>query len=381
MSVGEEIMSNPSPSDFNGSVATTSKQTTSVTDGPSHVRENAKDTPTDLIAVQSGKDVSLNPSHNQSSSIHIIPGNSTSQNNKLNSLPSATGLAIVKAQLKHLKDGDPKGEGISHALHECDLAPLIDHRNDSRTPITISTQPNTAQGPFDDHCKEEQHAAKRMDKGKGHAVHDALIQHTRQKNKPSQKKRKALQRKNAGINIVEPLEEPPDLGFYGPRYTWSTGWGPCSIVWKRLDRGLANDNWLSSFPATTITHLASAGSDHSPLLMEMNVTQNSFKKYFRFLNCWVKNESFMPLVQEVWNSPINGSAMWIFHQKLKVLSSALSKWSDNNMVTSFRNPKNLNKRSKKQKKNGQHPMIQGTDKTCMIYRLNIPDTLKLEEKF
>ncbi|XP_009600115.1 uncharacterized protein [Nicotiana tomentosiformis] len=61
-----------------------------------------------------------------------------------------------------------------------------------------------------------------------------------------------------------------DLGFYGPRYTWSNRMGTCSIVWKRSDRGLANDNWLSSFPTATITHLASTGSDHSPLLMEMN---------------------------------------------------------------------------------------------------------------
>ncbi|OIT36808.1 hypothetical protein A4A49_60393, partial [Nicotiana attenuata] len=32
-----------------------------------------------------------------------------------------------------------------------------------------------------------------------------------------------------------------DLGFYGPKCTWSNGRGQCSIVWKRLDRGLSND--------------------------------------------------------------------------------------------------------------------------------------------
>ncbi|OIT39660.1 hypothetical protein A4A49_24653 [Nicotiana attenuata] len=100
--------------------------------------------------------------------------------------------------------------GNTHDLHECALALLIDHRNDSRTLVTIGTHPDTAQGPFDDHCKVEQHAAKRMDKGKGHAFHDALTQHTRPKNKPCQKKRRALQWENAGISIVEPLEEPPD---------------------------------------------------------------------------------------------------------------------------------------------------------------------------
>ncbi|XP_070019587.1 uncharacterized protein [Nicotiana sylvestris] len=47
-----------------------------------------------------------------------------------------------------------------------------------------------------------------------------------------------------------------DLGYYGSRCTWPNGRGQYSIVWKRLDRGLANDQWIAVFPATTISHLA-----------------------------------------------------------------------------------------------------------------------------
>ncbi|XP_070032176.1 uncharacterized protein [Nicotiana tomentosiformis] len=118
-----------------------------------------------------------------------------------------------------------------------------------------------------------------------------------------------------------------DLGFYGPRYTWSNGRGQCSIVWKRLDMGLVNDNWLVSYHATTITHPSSARSDHNPLLLEMNVRQDTSKRYFKFLNCGFENENFLPLVQEVWNKEVNGNAMWIFYQRRKALSNALSKWS------------------------------------------------------
>ncbi|XP_019252919.1 PREDICTED: uncharacterized protein LOC109231741 [Nicotiana attenuata] len=134
---------------------------------------------------------------------------------------------------------------------------------------------------------------------------------------------------NKSIDFLSMMEDCgfTDLGFYGPRYTWSNGRGPCAIVWKRLDRGMVNDNWLTSFPATIISHLASTASDHSPLLMEMHVRLEGAKKYFKFLNCCTENASFLPLVQTVWDKQIQGNAMWIFHQKTKALCSELSKWS------------------------------------------------------
>ncbi|XP_009622344.2 uncharacterized protein [Nicotiana tomentosiformis] len=129
------------------------------------------------------------------------------------------------------------------------------------------------------------------------------------------------------------------LGFYGPRYTWSNGKGPGSIVWKRLDRGLANDNWLVSFPTTTISHLAAASSDHSLLLMEIHGQYDQAKKYFRFLDNWTENDSFLSLVQNVWNKRVEGNAMWVFHQKLKALSQALRKWSRIQYGNIFQKPK------------------------------------------
>ncbi|XP_070041492.1 uncharacterized protein [Nicotiana tomentosiformis] len=118
-----------------------------------------------------------------------------------------------------------------------------------------------------------------------------------------------------------------DLGFYGPKYTWSNGRGQGSIVWKRLDRGLVNDQWLSAFPSTSVSHLASTGSDHNPILMKINIRHDTRNKYFRFLNFWVDNVNFKPFVKDIWDKQVNGSAMWVFHQKLKALCTGLSRWS------------------------------------------------------
>lgn len=90
-----------------------------------------------------------------------------------------------------------------------------------------------------------------------------------------------------------------DLGYYDHKYTWSNGRGQNYIFSKRLDRCLVNYQRLTIFPATTVSHLASADSDHNPLLMEINVRQDNGKRYFKFLNCWVDNDKFMSLVEEI----------------------------------------------------------------------------------
>uniref|UniRef100_A0A1U7XE39 Uncharacterized protein LOC104233110 n=1 Tax=Nicotiana sylvestris TaxID=4096 RepID=A0A1U7XE39_NICSY len=118
-----------------------------------------------------------------------------------------------------------------------------------------------------------------------------------------------------------------DLCFYGPKYTWSNGTGQGSIIWKRLDRGIVNDQRLAACPTTTVSHLASTGSYHNPLLMEINVRQDTGNKYFRFLNFWIDNVNFKPFVKDIWDKQVNRSVMWVFHQKLKALCTGISKWS------------------------------------------------------
>nr|XP_016513972.1 PREDICTED: uncharacterized protein LOC107830829 [Nicotiana tabacum] len=153
---------------------------------------------------------------------------------------------------------------------------------------------------------------------------------------------------NKSLDFLSMIEDCglTDLGYYGPRHTRSNRRGPCSIVWKRLDRGLVNDNWLTFFPGTTITHLASAGSDHSPLLMEMHVRQETTRRYFKFLNYWFENDTCMPLILRVWSMNVNGRAMWIFHQKLKAVTKALSLWSKEQYGDIFQNPEEFEQKVK-----------------------------------
>ena len=60
-----------------------------------------------------------------------------------------------------------------------------------------------------------------------------------------------------------------DLGFTGPEFTWQ-GVRHGQVIWERLDRGVANYDWMAKFPTAAIRHLHCISSDHRPLLLMLN---------------------------------------------------------------------------------------------------------------
>nr|XP_019068134.1 uncharacterized protein LOC109119692 [Solanum lycopersicum] len=79
--------------------------------------------------------------------------------------------------------------------------------------------------------------------------------------------------------------------------------------------------------STPNTRARSRGSDHCPLLMEMNENKENAIKYFKFLNCWTENESFLHIVENCWKKKVAGNPMWIFHTKMRRLTKTLRDWS------------------------------------------------------
>ncbi|XP_075111376.1 uncharacterized protein LOC142181762 [Nicotiana tabacum] len=120
-----------------------------------------------------------------------------------------------------------------------------------------------------------------------------------------------------------------DHGFYGPKYTWSNGRGLCSIVWKRLDRGLANDQWLEMFPAATVSHLASTGLDHTPLLLELHIrtalneVKAQYVRYLKIEQDVLKQKTHLQWIKEgdansrYFHSLIRGRRGKLFIHKIK----------------------------------------------------------------
>ncbi|KAA3465047.1 tyrosine decarboxylase 1-like [Gossypium australe] len=88
-----------------------------------------------------------------------------------------------------------------------------------------------------------------------------------------------------------------DLGFNGPKFTWQRG-GTSA----RLDRALANNTWMESFPQCLISNLPRIKSDHRPIILSTRTDMDlATGRPFRFLAGWTKYNNFSNFVKDKWN--------------------------------------------------------------------------------
>ncbi|XP_070031969.1 uncharacterized protein [Nicotiana tomentosiformis] len=118
-----------------------------------------------------------------------------------------------------------------------------------------------------------------------------------------------------------------NLGFKGSIFTWWNKRADEDCIFKRLDRCLDNVEFQQTFPGLEVIHLSKIGSDHSPILLKCDIEAVPVKKPFKFLNFWVKRESFKEVVRENWHVDFSENPFIMFNYKLKKLKKALSTWS------------------------------------------------------
>lgn len=59
-----------------------------------------------------------------------------------------------------------------------------------------------------------------------------------------------------------------DLGFSGPRLTWTNRRDVNVFIQERIDRFFVNPNWCAIYLEARVTHLTCCHSDHCPVLLE-----------------------------------------------------------------------------------------------------------------
>lgn len=88
-----------------------------------------------------------------------------------------------------------------------------------------------------------------------------------------------------------------DIGFYGPKYTWTN-----KRVSERLDRAICNMGWRRLFAEAHVKHLSRTKSDHNPikLCLKSGFASSPANRPFRFEAMWLKHEGFKEFITQNW---------------------------------------------------------------------------------
>ncbi|PNY16121.1 hypothetical protein L195_g012831, partial [Trifolium pratense] len=101
-----------------------------------------------------------------------------------------------------------------------------------------------------------------------------------------------------------------DIHLEGYPFTWTKSRGSPNVIEERLDRAMANLQWLMIFPNVKLMNLLTSHSDHSPILLQTSPTMSSGKNYsFRFENSWLKEEDIGEVVTEGWGKGRGGDVI------------------------------------------------------------------------
>jgi hypothetical protein len=118
-----------------------------------------------------------------------------------------------------------------------------------------------------------------------------------------------------------------DLGFAGCKFTWwNKRWGKGAIR-ERLDRAISSPEWRLKFPNANVLHLGAINSDHAPLLIDTNPTEESAPRPFRFEAMWSKDPRCGDVIKQAWNSEVYGSHAFILCRKQFHTATTLKKWN------------------------------------------------------
>ena len=90
-----------------------------------------------------------------------------------------------------------------------------------------------------------------------------------------------------------------DMGFVGPRFTWTNRRNICDLIQERIDRFFANPSWYALHPDARVTHLTRCVSNHCPVLLETNPSNSVFlPRPFKFQSFWLSDVSFPGIVRD-----------------------------------------------------------------------------------
>uniref|UniRef100_A0A803PMN7 DUF4283 domain-containing protein n=1 Tax=Cannabis sativa TaxID=3483 RepID=A0A803PMN7_CANSA len=109
-----------------------------------------------------------------------------------------------------------------------------------------------------------------------------------------------------------------ELKSSGSFFTWSNKHEEGSLVYSKLDRVFANENWVDAFPNVEASFRWGAISDHSYCLVKHITISNKGLKPFRFCNYWTSKVDYKVNVLNTWRKRSTTDLKSLYHQLLRI---------------------------------------------------------------
>ena len=120
-----------------------------------------------------------------------------------------------------------------------------------------------------------------------------------------------------------------DLGFSRNPFTWSNKRQDHHLIKERLDRGIANSQWVHLFPHFAVHHHPAQTSDHNPIILDIAPSDLFLPRPFIFEEFWTHDTSCNSVISSAWVKNFLDSSAFILSKKLKATKSALKVWKSN----------------------------------------------------
>jgi hypothetical protein len=119
-----------------------------------------------------------------------------------------------------------------------------------------------------------------------------------------------------------------DLGFNGPKFTWTNCQEDSNFTKERLDRGVANSEWSSLFPEAVVNVSVAVNSDHTFLMLELLKSGvDRRRNTFRYEAKWELDDGHENVLKEAWHSPWQGANSWdLVGENLNSCKNNLLQW-------------------------------------------------------
>jgi hypothetical protein len=97
-----------------------------------------------------------------------------------------------------------------------------------------------------------------------------------------------------------------NMGYKGPKYTWSNCQRSKLSLKRGFDRGVANQGWYELYPVAEVLVEASTTSDHALLMVSMMGSHKGepTRRRFQYEAKWSLEQGYNEVVSCEWEQPM-----------------------------------------------------------------------------